>query len=252
MLIVTYHAIASPSSSVCCPPAQLEEDLRRLADAGFRFVSLDECADRLSGVGQLPPRSIAVTFDDAYASVLSDGLPILLRFRVPATIFAIVSRVGGDNQWPGQWRSIRPMPLASAQQLRDLADAGMTIGSHSLSHPVLTEVNPDVLRRELEQSADQLEQMLGRPIRHFAYPYGVRGAREVAAARRRFRTAVNATPGLVSDGADPHDLCRIDCHDLRMAARLKWFDASILGPYLAARRGLRRTRRAVERVLGRS
>jgi len=184
--------------------------------------------------------------------VVSDGLPILLRFRVPATIFAIVSRLGGDNQWQGQWRSIRPMPLACARQLQELADAGMTIGSHSLSHPLLTDVEADDLRRELEQSADRLEQILGKPIRHFAYPYGVRGAREVAAARRLFRTAVNATAGLVSAGADPHDLCRIDCHDLRLAARLKWFDSSTLSPYLAARRGLRRARRAVERLIGHS
>jgi peptidoglycan/xylan/chitin deacetylase (PgdA/CDA1 family) len=252
VLIVTYHAIASPSSPVCCPPAQLEADLETLAHAGFTFVSLDECADWLSGAKPLPPRSIAVTFDDAYANVVSDGLPILLRFRVPATIFAIVGRLGGDNQWPGQWRSIRHMPLASAQHLQELAAAGMTIGSHSLSHPALTAIDAGGLHRELEESADQLEQILRTAVRHFAYPYGIRGAREVAAVRRRFRTAVNATPGLVSAGANPYDLCRIDCHDLRLAARLKWFDSSTLGPYLAARRGLRRVRRATERLLGAS
>jgi peptidoglycan/xylan/chitin deacetylase (PgdA/CDA1 family) len=249
VLIVTYHAIVGPSSPVCCPPAQLDADLTTLVDAGFAFVSLDECADWLSGIKQLPARSIAVTFDDAYASVVSAALPMLTRLRVPATIFVIGERIGGDNQWPGQWKSIPSMPLADASQLRALIDGGITIGSHSWSHALLTRLDPDSLHREVEQSADRLERMLGTPIRHFAYPYGHRGDREVAAARQRFRTAVNAEARLITAGADPHDLFRIDCHDLRVAMRLKLIDDVTIQPYLALRRGLRGARRGVEALL---
>lgn len=248
MLIVTYHAIVGPASPVCCPPAQLEGDLAALGDAGFSFVSLDDCADWLARRKPLPARSIVVTFDDGYATVVSNALPILLRFQVPATIFVIGDRIGGDNQWPGQWKSVPFMPLADATELKEAIAAGMTIGSHSWSHPVLTGLDSEALQHELAASAERIEQALETPVKHFAYPYGIRGPREINAARPRYQTAVNADAGLVGATADPHDLCRIDCHDVRVAIRLRLFDDVVLSPYLTARRALRGSRRSMERL----
>lgn len=252
MLIATYHAIESPASPVCCPPQQFEADLASLLDAGFQFISLDDCADWLEGTKRLPERSIALTFDDGYASVASKALPMLARFRLPAAAFVIGNRIGGDNRWPGQWPSIPTMPLASAAQIRELAAGGFTIGSHTWSHPVLTDVDDERLAAEVDQSADRLEQQLGVSIRHFAYPYGLRGNREVAAVRRRFRTAVNAEAREVTRNSDPHDLNRVDCHDLAVAVRLRLFEPLTFGPYLALRRNVRKLRRGVERLIGRS
>jgi peptidoglycan/xylan/chitin deacetylase (PgdA/CDA1 family) len=248
MLIVTYHAIVGPASPVCCPPAQLEADLAALRGAGFTFVSLDDCADWLAAKKTLPTRSIVVTFDDGYASVVSKALPILSRFRVPATVFVVGHRIGGDNQWPGQWKSIPFMSLADASQLKEAIAAGVTIGSHSWSHAVLTELDSEALQHELTASAEKIEQALETPVKHFAYPYGIRGPREIDAARRRYRTAVNAEAGLVGAAADPHDLCRIDCHDVRVAIRLRLLDEVVLSPYLVTRRALRGSRRSVERL----
>jgi peptidoglycan/xylan/chitin deacetylase (PgdA/CDA1 family) len=252
VLIVTYHAIASPSSAVCCPPSRFEEDLVGLRDAGFTFLSLDDVADWLTGSRAVPARSIAVTFDDAYASVVDRALPILRRHRVPATVFAIGDRIGGDNQWPGQWSSIGRMPLADRAGLGELVSAGIDIGSHSTSHPVLTAMDEQSATREIVDSADRLEQALGTSVRHFAYPYGIRGPREIELARRRYRTAVNAAPRLVTRSTNAHDLWRIDAHDLPIALRLKILDPAGLAPYLAARQGLRRVRRAIERLTGRT
>lgn len=251
MLIVTYHAVAGPASPVCSTPEQLDADLNGLADAGFTFVSLDDCSAWLANQKALPPRSAIITFDDGYASVVSDGLPILTRLRVPATVFVIGNRIGGDNQWPGQWRSIPSMRLADSAQLKDLVAAGITIGSHSWSHPVLTDIDAEHLRTEVEASADRLEQTLQTPVRHFAYPYGARGPREITATRSRYRTAVNAEPRLVRDGSDPWDLSRVDCSDVRMAVRLKCLAEPTLAPYFSLRRRVRRARRQVDRMLGR-
>jgi peptidoglycan/xylan/chitin deacetylase (PgdA/CDA1 family) len=251
VLIVAYHAIAGPASPVCCPPAQFEADLLALADAGFTFVSLDDCADWLSRARELPRRSVAVTFDDAYASVFSAALPLLSRLRVPATVFVIGNRIGGDNQWPGQWRSIPSMPLADIGQLKEAAAAGISLGSHSWSHAMLTSIDDEALLDEVDASANRLEDLLCLPIRHFAYPYGVRGRREVAAAARRYRTAVNADPRPVTHESNPFDLGRIDAHDLRVALRAGMMGELTLGPYLGVRRGLRGVRRRTERVFGR-
>lgn len=251
MIIVTYHAVASPASPVCCPPEQLDADLSSLRAGGFSFVSLDDCADWIAGRRELPERSAAITFDDAYESVISGGLPVLKQHGVPATVFVIGSRLGGDNQWPGQWSSIPRMPLADRAALGVWSAAGMSIGSHSWSHAVLPELTAARLSDEIDGSATRLEDALGVPVRHFAFPYGFRGAREVAAARTRYATAVNASPRVVHRGDDAHDLHRLDCHDLRLASRMKWFDPGTLDRYLSARRTLRGARRTIDRWLGR-
>jgi len=252
VLIVTYHAIAAPASPVCCPPDQFEADLTGLAAAGFTFVSLDDCADWLAGTRLLPARSVALTFDDAYASVVSTALPLLVRFGVAATIFVISERLGGDNQWPGQWRSIAPMRLANLAELKEAIAAGATIGSHSWSHRNLPDIDAQSLRTEIEDSGDRLEQLLETSVRHFAYPYGARRSREIAAVRRRYRTGVNAEPRAVTSASDPHDLSRLDHHDLPLALRVQRFGDTPLGPYLAGRRALRRARRRVETFFDRS
>jgi peptidoglycan/xylan/chitin deacetylase (PgdA/CDA1 family) len=251
VLIIAYHAVSDIRSPISIPASQLEHDLRRLGDAGFVFVTLDACADWLERKCDLPARSACVTFDDAYESVVIHGAPILQKMNVPATVFAIGARLGGDNQWYGQWRQIPRMPLATAAQLRELVSAGIAIGAHSWSHPRLTDLDDEGLRREIVEGADRLEQTLGAPVRHLAYPYGIFGPREVAVARTRFRTAVAARPGLTDRGANAHDLPRMDGHDLRLAVRAGLFDAWALRPYLRLRAALRNARRAGERLLSR-
>lgn len=252
MLIVTYHAIEAPASPVCCPPELFAAHLAGLADNGFRFVTLDDCAAWLRGGDTAAPRSVVVTFDDAYRSIVTTALPLLQRYRVPAIVYAIGDRIGGDNQWPGQWPSIPRMPLADRQELAAWTAAGMSVGSHSWSHPRMTEIDDKRLSDELDASADRLEQIVDGPVRHFAYPYGNRSRREIEAARRRYITAVNAEPHLVHTGDDPHDLCRIDGHDLGLALRMGWLDPRTMGPYLALRRRLRAVRRRIDRSLHRA
>jgi peptidoglycan/xylan/chitin deacetylase (PgdA/CDA1 family) len=249
MLIIAYHALSDAASPISIPAAQLDRDLRRLRDAGFRFVTLDTCEEWLQGMRELPARAACVTFDDAYESVATHGLPILQRLGVPATVFAIGARLGRDNQWDGQWRQIPRMPLADASQLRELSDAGVDIGAHSWSHRRLTDLDEDDLRREMVEGADRLEQLLGTAIRHFAYPYGIFAEREIALARTRFRTAVSARPGLAVRDSKAHDLPRLDGHDLHLAARAGLFDAWSLRPYLHVRSALRQVRRAGESLL---
>jgi peptidoglycan/xylan/chitin deacetylase (PgdA/CDA1 family) len=94
-------------------------------------------------------------------------------------------------------------------ELRSLDPALVTIGSHSLSHPILTTLDDPDLRREVDESADWLERSLRRTVRHFCYPNGDEDERVVALARQRYASAVTTRPGLVAAGADRHRLNRI-------------------------------------------
>jgi peptidoglycan/xylan/chitin deacetylase (PgdA/CDA1 family) len=96
------------------------------------------------------------------------------------------------------------------EQLREMAAAGIEIGSHTVTHPILTRVPADRLRRELEESRGRLEDMLGRPVTSFCYPNGAydRIVRD-AVERAGYRLAVTSDYGLNDPTSDPLALRRI-------------------------------------------
>jgi peptidoglycan/xylan/chitin deacetylase (PgdA/CDA1 family) len=95
-------------------------------------------------------------------------------------------------------------------QLREMESAGIEIGSHTVTHPVLTRVTPDRLHRELTQSRSRLEDQLGHPVTSFCYPNGAydRTVRD-AVARAGYRLAVTSDDGLNDATIDPLAIRRI-------------------------------------------
>ena len=243
-MIVNYHAIGPERSPISCTLDELRSDIRGLRDAGFEFVTLDDCADWLEGAKPLPSRPVAVTFDDGYASVATDAVPFLAAERVPSAVFVIAGRLGGDNQWPGQWKSVPALPLIDRAALAEMSRAGVCIGAQTFTHPVLPALDASAARREIVDAASRLEEIVGRPVRHFAYPYGLKGAREAALAGERYRLALSTTPALVARTANRADVPRVDCHDVRMAVRFG-LTGRAFAPYLAARAAVRRCRRTM-------
>jgi peptidoglycan/xylan/chitin deacetylase (PgdA/CDA1 family) len=138
--------------------------------------------------GRCPPKSVAVTFDDAWRSVLERAYPILSRLETPATVFVPIDYPDRDGtmSWPGVDRWLGgphegEMRCLSWSELRDLADKGWEIGSHSCSHPRLTTLADDELGRQLRESRAACEREVGSPCESFAYPYGDCDERVIAA-----------------------------------------------------------------------
>ncbi len=134
--------------------------------------------------------------------------PILDAHGFPATVFAPTDYIGGERlRWQGieQWlggereHELRPM---SWQELGTLAEAGWEVGSHTCSHPHLTQVDEETLSRELAVSKEECERQLARPCRTLAYPYGDHDARVVRATARAGYEAAAALPALLR-GRDP-------------------------------------------------
>ncbi|MBI2932062.1 MAG: polysaccharide deacetylase family protein [Planctomycetes bacterium] len=137
---------------------QLEAVARRC-----RFVPLD---DLLSGEHS---ESASITFDDGFRDVIEYALPILREMGVRATSFIIPQALGGKDTWYDDREAI-----ATWDDLKRWRDAGMSVGSHGMTHARLDAMTPDAARREVFESKRVIEQNLGVPVMHFSYPQGKR------------------------------------------------------------------------------
>jgi peptidoglycan/xylan/chitin deacetylase (PgdA/CDA1 family) len=149
VVVLCYHAV-SPRwpADLSVTPEAFERQLRVLLARGYRGATF------VDAVASPARKTIVVTFDDAYLSVLELGKPILDRLGLPASVFVPTDYPGRDGPmtWPGidQWlggpheAELRPM---SWEQLGGLADAGWEIGSHTCSHPHLTQLDDAALAR---------------------------------------------------------------------------------------------------------
>jgi peptidoglycan/xylan/chitin deacetylase (PgdA/CDA1 family) len=110
---------------------------------------------------------VGVTFDDAFENFVTTALPELKERRIPVTVFVITQALGRAFGPAGN--SERVM---SAQQLMALPQDLVTIGSHTETHPMLTQIADEGSRREIVESRNQLEELLHRKITLFSFPFG--------------------------------------------------------------------------------
>jgi peptidoglycan/xylan/chitin deacetylase (PgdA/CDA1 family) len=194
-LILCYHAVSDAwEDPLATPVAAFESQLRRLLERGFRGATAAAVLERPKDA-----RALHVTFDDAFASV-ANAVPILATLGVPATVFVCSDFAGSGRpllvpelQQVAQVDELATLPW---DELRSLARADVIeIGSHSASHSHLTQLTDDELRRELCESKAAIEDNLGRPCAHLAYPYGQHDERVRAAARAAGYFAGFAAPG---------------------------------------------------------
>lgn len=183
--MLCYHAVSEDwDAALSVTPASLDAQLGVLRERGYRSATFSEAA-----TSAVEGRIVVVTFDDAYRSVLTLAKPILDRHGYAGTVFAPTAHIGTERPmaWPGieQWSGGRHegelIPM-SWEELKGLADAGWEVGSHTRTHPHLTELPDDRLASELEGSRADCERELARPCRAIAYPYGDHDPRVVAAA----------------------------------------------------------------------
>jgi peptidoglycan/xylan/chitin deacetylase (PgdA/CDA1 family) len=223
MLALTYHAVSPRwSAGLSVRPDRLEAQMRHLLRLGYRGTTVTAAARDAA-----PGRRLVVTFDDSYRSVHRYAFPVLSRLGIPATVFVPTAYVGAEEPraWPGMDRWLdgpeadELVPM-SWDELRELADAGWEIGSHTCTHPLLTRLGDAALERELRVSRATCEAQLGSPCTSLAYPYGDEDDRVVrAVAAAGYEVACTTPATLNSD--DPLRWPRIGVyHD---ESRLTWW-----------------------------
>ena len=181
------------------------EQMDHLRDAGYTTLDFDDYVAVRSGTAAFPRRPVMVTFDDGYASNHALAFPTLRRNGQKATIFVALEP---DEHTRRQVEGVDG--FLDAAQLRELSDHGVSIQSHSLTHPILTELPPEGVRFELEESRRRLEAITGRPVRHLAIPRaGYSRAIRLQARELGYATVCCNNKGSATGLSDPLALPRI-------------------------------------------
>lgn len=118
---------------------------------------------------------VSITDDDGFASLYTNGLPVLQKYGLPSTAYAISSYIGTAK-------------YMTATQLKSLAAAGVEIGSHSVDHADLSTQSPTAQDSELKNSQTTLQKLLGKPVTDYAAPYGAYNQQIVTDAKKYYQS----------------------------------------------------------------
>ncbi len=156
-----YHSIDEGwrTEKTSVSPESFENQMSFLHRKKYKVLSLEEVVLSFKNKQKLPGKAVSITFDDGYMNNYSIAYPVLRRYGFEAAIFVIVNNVGkpGYMNW---------------DQLKRMADDGINIGSHTLTHPDLRKLSDQDLKKELVESKRILEENLKRKVDFFAYPGG--------------------------------------------------------------------------------
>lgn len=213
-----YHIVDTPKTAqeakYCCQPLEFNKQMQYLASSDYPLLNLNDISSILAGNKELIVDSVAVTFDDGFEDFYHNALPILSRYKIPATLFMVSNRIDQYNDWMVNKGSPK-RKLLSIEQLNELLKAGIVIGSHTRSHPKLSEIseNSEQLDQEVGESKTELENILGISINHFAYPYGLYNNAAVESVKQSgYLTACSTRSGFNRLNIDPFLLRRIEVY----------------------------------------
>lgn len=234
--VITFHSLGVGPSPLFYPPASFRMMLETLSELGIAVRSLPALLVEDEGP------AVALTFDDGFADLFQNGLPVLREFGVPAHLFLTTGRVGLDNAWPSQPRHAPLAPMLDWPQLEALQQGGVFIEGHTANHPDLRQLSLAELEAEMDAADSLIEERLGRRPEYFAYPYGYHDERARGAARRRYRAAFSTGLGFINPGQSSDTLPRLDSHYLRNRQVIRLLNSGVGKAYIGLRRVVRQVR----------
>jgi peptidoglycan/xylan/chitin deacetylase (PgdA/CDA1 family)/glycosyltransferase involved in cell wall biosynthesis len=210
--VLAYHAFGEDEEGdrFATSRKTFARQLRLLRLLRYRVIGFAELAATLQA-GEAPaPRTAVITIDDGYTDNLTIARPLLRRRHFPATIFLVSRRLGNVNDWTEEG-AVAGRRLVDEVEAKELAGDGIEIGAHTRNHPALTAIAGAQLEGELVGSRQDLEALLGSPVRTFAYPYGFFSSASVAAVRKAgYEGACTVENRLARLGDDPLEIPRLE------------------------------------------
>lgn len=221
--VLMYHHIAPIPPGSTLPglyhqPEVFEDQLRTMKLACFSGVFASEVGRYLQGDYQLPAKPVVVTFDDGYEDMYTSAYPLLKKYGMKGTMYIIVEALG----LPG---------YLTKEQVKEMADSGyVEIASHTLNHVNLKQSSDAKSLREIVDSKKQLEEITGKPVTGFAYPFGFFRYREEDYCRQAgYLTCASTYQGSVQSFDRRYSLYRLRPGYRTGSDLLKFIDANLPG-----------------------
>ncbi|MFV0134298.1 polysaccharide deacetylase family protein [Streptomyces sp. HMX87] len=186
-------------------PREFAAHLDAIVGSGRTPVTISALADHLAGRAPLPPRPVLLTFDDGFADLPGPTAQALAERALTATAYLTTGAIA-----PGGRSLLPPAPMMTLDRAAELERHGMEIGSHTVTHAQLDTLSARRLAEELRVSKAVLEDALGHPVRHLAYPHGYNSAKvRSMAARAGYETATAVRHALSSDRDERYRIARL-------------------------------------------
>jgi peptidoglycan/xylan/chitin deacetylase (PgdA/CDA1 family) len=165
--ILCYHQIREWTSKdgkvgkdYIVKPAEFKAQMKMLADSGYNTILPDQLYAYLTEGKPLPPKPIMLTFDDTKLDQYTVAKPVMEKYGFKGVFFLMTVSIG------------RPNYMTKAQ-IKELSDQGHVIGSHTYDHHNVKKYEGKDWITQIEKPTKQLEAITGKPIRYFAYPFGL-------------------------------------------------------------------------------
>lgn len=207
--VLVYHRFAGDlkpgQERIDLDPRRFRRQLRLLRTLGFKPLALEELIAFHNGErNDLPRRRFVITVDDAMADAVE---PLRQTAELAPQLFVPTAEVGRAAHW------IDGEPVASWEDVRALAAAGVAIGSHTRHHRRLTEVAGSEREEELAGSLAELRENVPGAVAVLAYPNGDHDDSVCAAAQAAgYELAYTTEKGRNGAGTDPYRLKRVSVH----------------------------------------
>jgi peptidoglycan/xylan/chitin deacetylase (PgdA/CDA1 family) len=220
--ILMYHSLSDDPENGVAPyyktntdPLIFRQQMRQLAREGYKTIDLTRAVELLAE-GQLPAeKSVVITFDDGFDNFYTRAYPALQEHGFTATVFLPTAFIAASR------RSFKGTECLTWNEVRELRQAGITFGSHTVNHPELIALPLPEIQRELRDSKIELEHQLGERVTTFAYPYAFpQGNRLFAESFKEllvqsgYACCVTTELGRIRPGDDPYRLRRLPANSL--------------------------------------
>jgi len=208
-VVLCYHVVESPADTVFTISREaFRQQMNYLSTAGFNVVPLAHVYEYVEGKRKsLPENPVVITIDDGWRCTYTEFYPVLKKYGFPFTAF-IYPKIIGQTSYALNWN-----------QIEEMAEEGVDIQSHSLSHPFLTQRRQssmggdhymEWLGAELAESRRLLEKKTGKKVKYLAYPYGDYDSRVAEASKNAgYDGALTCDFGEVRKGSDPYRMKRV-------------------------------------------
>lgn len=173
MSVLFYHRVADVAPNAWTISVAAFERHVQFIRSNFELIQLDELQRRVRERDSYRP-SVTFTFDDGYADNCRHALPLLIRHRIPCVYFVSVENVRDSLPFSHDIEAGQPLAVNSVEELRAAADGGIEIGLHTYSHFDFSKFHDErTIHREIGEAKNELERLVGRTVRYFAFPFGM-------------------------------------------------------------------------------